>query len=124
LVVRQTVGGEKGDFLTTSDGIHHIYGRNTRLYHFLRINTLVRVDGHTLNIEEVLGEHGGTMVDRCTGAVEGTTQHFVGNGHLESRAGELTMSVKIVDARSAFENLNHGALALDLEDLALTGRSI
>ncbi len=124
LVVRQPVGGEERDLLPARDGVHHVDGRNARLDHFLRINTLVGVDRHALNVEEVLGEHGRPVVDRRARAVEGTAQHLVGNGHLERRARELAVGVEIVDATGAFENLDHGAFALDLEDLTLAGRPV
>jgi len=43
-VVRKTSGGEKGDLLATSDGVHDVDSRDAGLDHFFRILTLVRVD--------------------------------------------------------------------------------
>lgn len=45
LIVWQSSSWENRNLLTTSNGVHHINGRNTSLNHFLRVNTRPRVDG-------------------------------------------------------------------------------
>lgn len=45
----QTRRGEDGDLLSTSDGVHHIECRDTRLNHLLGVDTGVRIDGHALS---------------------------------------------------------------------------
>jgi len=70
--VGQTGGGENGNLLTTSNGVHAVNGGQTSLNHFLRVDTGERVDGLTLDVQEVLGQDGGTLVDGLTGSVENT----------------------------------------------------
>lgn len=43
-VVRQTSSGEEWDLLSSSDGVHDVYGGDTRLDHFLGVLSLVRID--------------------------------------------------------------------------------
>ena len=58
-----------------------------------------------LNIEEVFGEHGWTMVDRLTLTVELATKHLCGDGHLEDVARKLAMRVRVVNVSRAFKDL-------------------
>jgi hypothetical protein len=48
LIVRKTSSREKGDFLSSSNGVHDIDSRDTSLDHLLGINSLERVDGLSL----------------------------------------------------------------------------
>jgi hypothetical protein len=48
LIVRKTGGREKRDLLTSGNGVHHIDGRDTRLDHFLRVHSLIGVNGLAL----------------------------------------------------------------------------
>ena len=43
LVVRKPVGREDGDLLPTSNWVHHVYGRDASLHHFLRVNPEDRI---------------------------------------------------------------------------------
>lgn len=49
-VVRQTGGGEDGNLLTTSDGVHDVDGGNAGLDHLLGIDTRPWVDGLALKV--------------------------------------------------------------------------
>ena len=61
---------------------------------------------HTyLDVEEVFGEDGRTIIDRLTLSVELSTQHLGGDGHLEDVAGELTVSMSVVNVGRAFKDL-------------------
>ena len=48
VVVRQTRGGEDGNLLPTSDGIHPVDRGNPSLNHLLRVHARPRVDRLTL----------------------------------------------------------------------------
>jgi hypothetical protein len=63
VVMGETTGREEGDLLTTSDGVHQIDGRDTSLNHFLGVHSLVRVNRLALNIQELLSQHGGSLID-------------------------------------------------------------
>lgn len=82
-----------------------------------------------LDIQEFLREHGRTLVDRLTRAVERSAEHFDAHGHAEHVTGELASGAEVIDSSGTFENLQtlverrvtylyDGLLALDLEDLA------
>ena len=61
---------------------------------------------HTyLDVEEVFGEDGRTIIDRLTLSVELSTQHFGGDGHLKDVTSELTMSMSVVNVGRAFKDL-------------------
>jgi len=96
-VMRKTGSREEGNLLATGNGVHDIDGRDTGLNHFLGVLTLEGVDGLSLDIEEVLGEHWGSVVNRNTGTVELTAKHLSGDGHAEHVTGELNVSLEIVD---------------------------
>lgn len=76
------------------------------------------VEEHTLDVEVVLGEHIGALVDGLAGAVEDTTEHVLGHGQPEDVAGEFDARVLGVNARRALEHLDDGRLARHLEHLA------
>lgn len=63
---------EDGDLLTTGDRVHHVDSGDTGLDHFLRVDTGPGVDGLALDIQEVLSQDWGTLVDGLAGAVEYT----------------------------------------------------
>jgi len=124
LIVGQSVRREQRDLLSSSNGVHHVDRRDTRLDHLLRVNSLIGVDGHTLDVQEVLSQDGWSVVNRHSRSIEGTTQHLVGDGHLEGGACELAMGVEVVDARGTLEDLDHCTFSLDFEDLALAGGAV
>jgi len=45
-----------------------------------------------LDIEEVLSEHWGSVIDGNTGTIELATEHLSGDGHAEHITGELDVS--------------------------------
>lgn len=58
-----------------------------------------------LNVEEVFGEYGRTVVNRLTLSIELATKHLSGDGHLEHITSELAMGVRVVDVGCAFKDL-------------------
>mmetsp|Transcript_8763 Transcript_8763/g.12022 ORF Transcript_8763/g.12022 Transcript_8763/m.12022 type:complete len:403 (-) Transcript_8763:296-1504(-) len=118
-VMRETGGGEERDLLTTGDGVHDIDGGDTSLDHLLGVVSLERINRLTLDVEEALGEHGRTVIDRDALTVELATKHLGRDGHFEHIAGELAVRVRVVDVGSALEDLHDGLLAGDLENLTL-----
>lgn len=70
-----------------------------------------------LDIQEVLGQNWGTLVDGLTGAVEHTTQHVFGYGRTQNVTGELAHRVLGVDTRGAFEHLDDGLGTADFQHL-------
>ena len=58
-----------------------------------------------LNIEEVFGEDGRTVVDWLALSIELATKHLSGDGHLEDVTGELAMGVRVVNVGGSFKDL-------------------
>ena len=58
-----------------------------------------------LNVEEIFGEYGRTVVNGLSLSIELATKHLRGDGHLEHVTSELTMGVRVVNIGSALENL-------------------
>lgn len=52
------------------------------------------------------------MIDGDTGSVELAAEHLSGDGHAQDVAGELAMSMLVVDVSSAFEDLHTLGLSL------------
>ena len=63
-----------------------------------------------LNIEEVLSEYWGSVVDRDTGTVELTAKHLGRDRHAEHVAGELNVGLEIVDVGSSLKNLKQSKI--------------
>ena len=59
-----------------------------------------------LDIEELLGEHWGSVVDWVTRSIEGSTKHFNAHWHPEYITGELASRGHVIDIGGTFENLN------------------
>lgn len=59
-----------------------------------------------LDIKEVLGEHGWSVINGDTGTIELATEHFSGDGHAKHVTCELDVGLEVVDVGSAFENLD------------------
>jgi len=59
-----------------------------------------------LDIEEVLGEDGRTVINWLTLSIELATKHLSGDGHLKHVTSELTMSVRVINIGSAFKDLS------------------
>jgi hypothetical protein len=81
-------------------------------------------NGAYLDIEEVLGEYWGSVINWDTGTIELATEHLNGDGHLEDITGELAMSVEVIDVGSSLEDLDDGSLAFNFEDLTLSHLAI
>ncbi len=79
--------------------------------------------GTYLDIEEVFGEDGRTVVDGLTLSIELATKHLSGDGHLQHVTGELTVSVRVVNIGSAFEDLSKQQERLDTCQLIKRGRT-
>ena len=58
-----------------------------------------------LNVKEVFGQHGRTVIDRLTLSIELPAKHLRRDWHLQHVACELTMRVSVVNVSSAFKDL-------------------
>jgi hypothetical protein len=58
-----------------------------------------------LDVEEVFGEDGGTMVDGLALSVELTTKHLSGDGHLQHVTSEFAVSMRVVNFGGTLKNL-------------------
>jgi hypothetical protein len=67
-------------------------------------------NGTYLDVEEVFGEHCGTMINGDTRAVELTTQHFSGDRHAKHITRELDVGLQVVDVGGTLENLKKAGL--------------
>lgn len=124
LVVRKTGSREDGNLLTTRDRVHRVNGRDTRLDHLLGVDTRIRVDRRTVDVEVLLSEDLGSFVDRVTGSVEDATEHVFRNGELHRRAGELDVRRVDVDAGGTLEDLDDGLATGNLEDLSTANGTV
>jgi hypothetical protein len=124
IVVRQTGGGEERDLLATGDGVHAVNGGDAGLDHLLGVRAHLRVDGLAVDVEEVLRQDGGALVDGLARSVEDAAKHVIGNRRGEDVAGELDGGAERVNARRALEHLHDGLRALHLQHLARTGRAV
>jgi hypothetical protein len=59
VVVGQARGGEEGDLLAAGDGVHDVDGGDAGLDHLLGVGALRGVDGRAVDVQELLGKHGG-----------------------------------------------------------------
>jgi len=106
LIVRQTGGREQRDLLASRNRHVDVDGADTGLDHLLRVRALAGVDGLSLDVQVVLCQHLQVLlVQRLARAVERAAQHLLGDRHLQHIAAELAASVRVVDARSALEDL-------------------
>lgn len=51
-----------------------------------------------LDVQEFLGENWRAVVNRVTGSIEGSAEHFNTDGHAQDVASELYVSVQIINA--------------------------
>mmetsp|Transcript_8400 Transcript_8400/g.12793 ORF Transcript_8400/g.12793 Transcript_8400/m.12793 type:complete len:334 (+) Transcript_8400:495-1496(+) len=123
-VMGETGSGEEGDLLSSGDGSHGIDGGDTSLDHLLGVDPLVGVDGLTLDVEELLSQHGRALIDGVSGPVEHATQHLHTHRHSQHIACELAGGAQVIDVRGSLEDLDDGLLALDLKNLALTDGAV
>ena len=92
--------------------------------HFLGVLSAVWVDGLTLDIQEFLGQDGGTVIDWKTRPIELSTKHFLGNWHSQDIACKFDVGSKIINRRSSFENLDHCSFTKNFQNLAFPDFSI
>ncbi len=98
LIVRKTSSGEEWNLLTSGDRVHDVDGGDSGLDHLLWVDSLVGVDGLTLDIEELFSENWRAMINRRARSVERATKHLDADRHSQDIARELAMRVQIVDA--------------------------
>jgi hypothetical protein len=55
--------------------------------------TGVGVDGRTVDVEVVLGQHLGTLIDGASRSIKDTAKHILGNTELQALAGELDLGL-------------------------------
>ena len=82
LIMWKTGGGENRNFLSTSNGVHDINGRNTGLDHSFGVITRGRVDWLSVDIQVCFGKNLRCLVDDLTRTIEGLSKHLFGNTHL------------------------------------------
>ena len=144
LVVWQTRSREDGDLLSSRNGIHHVNCGDTGLNHLLGVYTGVRVDGRalyrnmnveegvkhladgrrTINVQVILCEYFGAIVNRLARTVEDTPEHVLRDGELHAATGELNMGSLNIDTGRALEDLHDRLLPLYFKDLTATLRAI
>jgi len=100
LVVRKTRCRENGDLLATGDRVHGVNGADTGGDHLLGVDTRVWVDGRTVDVEVVLGQDLGALVNGAAGTVEDTTKHVLADSKLQVVASELDFG--LVSCQMAF----------------------
>ena len=59
-----------------------------------------------LDIQEVFSEDGRSVINWDTRTIELATKHLSGDWHAEHITCEFTMSIRVINISSAFENLN------------------
>jgi hypothetical protein len=89
LVVRKTRCRENWDLLATGDRVHGVNGADTGGDHLLGVDSRVRVDGRTVDVEVVLGQDLGSLVDGAAGTVKDTTKHVLADSELQVMTSEL-----------------------------------
>lgn len=104
--------------------IHGIDSADTRGNHFLGINTRVRVDRGSINIQVVLSKHLRALIDSSTGAVEDTAEHVFRDRDLEVLPCELDGGFADVNTRGTLKDLNNGSATAHFQNLTGTFGSI
>lgn len=78
----------------------------------------------TVDVEIVLCENLGALVNRLSGPVEDTPKHVLRHRELHTAASEFDMRRPDVHSGRAFEDLDDGLLSLHFQDLAAAFRAI
>lgn len=109
--MRKTGGRENGNLLATSDGVHGVDGGDTGGDHFFGVNlryilatgsfycifgssySRVWVDRLSVDIQVILSQHLGTLIDRTSRTVEYSTKHVFGHAQLQAVSGEFDFSL-------------------------------
>jgi hypothetical protein len=139
----QSGSGEDRYFLPTSDRVHNVDSRDTRLDHLLRIYAGVRVDGRpfvsesstksagtemvqkrTIDIQIILRKNFRSLVNGIPRPIEYTSKHIFSDGKLHAAASEFDVRRLYVHTRRTLEYLDNGLLSLNFKDLATTFRAV
>ena len=116
--MRQAGAGEDRKLLASDQGVQTVDGGHAGLDKLGRVGAGRRVHGQAVDVAVILGQNGGTAVDGVAHAVEDTAQHIAGDGELLRVAEEAYLRRGQVDALGGLKELDHRAVAFDLEDLA------
>mmetsp|Transcript_62504 Transcript_62504/g.167420 ORF Transcript_62504/g.167420 Transcript_62504/m.167420 type:complete len:421 (+) Transcript_62504:365-1627(+) len=120
LVVRQTGRREQRQLLPSHNRVHGVQSGHTRLNHLLRVDTSLRVDRSSVDVQVVLRQHSGPLVQRLARSVEGTTNHLIRDRHLQRVTREFDMRVLVVHSRGTLEHLHNSLAVVHLQHLALS----
>lgn len=60
----------------------------------MQTHSRVRVDRATVDVEVVLSEHLGALIDGTTGSIEDTTKHVLGHADLQALASKLDFGLE------------------------------
>jgi hypothetical protein len=81
------------------------------------MSAIKRVKRLTGDIAALTWNNRRTVVNRLSRSVEDATEHIAPDRRLHDVHRELAHGVLLADSGSAFENLNHGLVFVDREDL-------
>lgn len=122
--MRQTRRTKQWNLLSSSDGIHHVDGRYSRLYHLLRVRPFARIDARPLDIQIFLRHHRRSTVDGIPRSVKDPSQHILAHRRLQHFPRKLQLGPFPIDPARAFEYLHHRAFTIDLEHLSAPERAV
>ena len=114
----QTVSGEDRKLLSAYQGVQTVNGRYAGLNELVGIVPGGGVHGQAVDIPILLGDDVGAAVNGLAHAVEHPAQHVAGHAQLQGVAQETDLGVGHVDTGGRLEQLHHGGIAVDLQDLA------
>jgi hypothetical protein len=77
-----------------------------------------------IDIQIILCEHLGSLVNRITRPVEYPSKHILSDRKFHAATGEFDMGRLYIHTRRALEYLDNGLLSLNLEDLTTTLRAV
>jgi hypothetical protein len=83
----------------------------THLNHFLGVHTREWVDGLTLNVQVILGQHDGPTILGVPGTVERTAQHLLRDGHLQHVARKLAVRPGVVNTIRTLKHLSERSVS-------------
>ncbi len=124
LIMRQTRTGEDGQFLAANQRVQPIDGTDTGLDKLIRIVPCIWIDWAAVNIHLLLGNNCRSVVYRDAGTAEYAAQNIRRNRQFHRLAQKANRCTADINARSAFKDLHHHLIALDLQYLAVTHRTV
>ena len=116
--VRQTGAGEDGQFLPAHQRIQSVDGGYTRLNELGGVVAGGGVDGGAVDIQRLLRQDGGTVVDDLPHAVEHAPQHMLGHRQLNAVSGETHLGFRQVQPGGGVEQLYQHVAPVDLQHAA------